>query len=264
MPVRLVATDLDGTFFGPEHHPEARTVAALNAVQAAGIVCVAITGRAHRGGAPLATSTGADFDWFVGSNGGHRLNLRTNELEEHLRFDDPDIATLRERLVDHDDRISFGWEAETVQYWEQRFLDVSPFKLAGQPRDNGNTVTEPPPNVDKVFVGHPELANVTLLDHVQPVVDPRFNTTTSGIDFLEITPPGAEKGAALARLCKLLDIVPEEVVAFGDNMNDRAMLEWAGRGIAMGNALDQVKAIADEVTSTNVEFGVARVLEELV
>ena len=56
----------------------------------------------------------------------------------------------------------------------------------------------------------------------------------------------------------------EEVVAFGDNLNDLTMLEWAGRGVAMGNALDEVKAIADETTSTNIDFGVARILEELV
>ena len=42
------------------------------------------------------------------------------------------------------------------------------------------------------------------------------------------------------------------------------MLEWAGRGIAMANGLDEVKAVADEITSTNVDFGVARILEELV
>ena len=54
------------------------------------------------------------------------------------------------------------------------------------------------------------------------------------------------------------------MVAFGDNLNDLTMIEWAGRGIAMANAAEPVQAIADEVTSTNVEFGVARVLEELV
>ena len=50
----------------------------------------------------------------------------------------------------------------------------------------------------------------------------------------------------------------------GDNLNDLTMIEWAGRGVAMGNAEDAVKDIADEVTSTNVDFGVARILEELV
>ena len=63
-----------------------------------------------------------------------------------------------------------------------------------------------------------------------------------------MTPNGADKGAALARLCSRLDIVAEEVIAFGDNYNDLTMLEWAGRGVAMGNALDRVKETADEVT----------------
>ena len=69
-----------------------------------------------------------------------------------------------------------------------------------------------------------------------------------------------EQGSLGAGLC-VEDGV--EVVAFGDNLNDLTMLEWAGRGIAMANAPDEVKDVADEITSTNTEFGVARVLEEL-
>ena len=114
-----------------------------------------------------------------------------------------------------------------------------------------------------MFVAHPDLGHGSLIDHLQPHVGDH-HATSSGINFAEVTPEGADKGAALSRLCAQLEIVPEEVIAFGDNLNDLTMLEWAGRGIAMGNALDEVKEIADEVTSTNVEFGVARILEELV
>ena len=75
----------------------------MNAAQAAGIICVAITGRSHMGGIPLATSTGAELDWFIGSNGGHRVNLRTREIEERLCFADADVAELRRRLEAEDD-----------------------------------------------------------------------------------------------------------------------------------------------------------------
>lgn len=265
MPVRLVATDLDGTFFGSDHLPEARTVAALNAVQSAGIICVAISGRGHRDGLGRATSNGADFDWFIGSNGGHRLNIRSGEMEEHLLFDDVDIVEFRRRLAEHDPDLAFGWTTADRQHWEQPFLDIHPMKLDGQIRADGHRIVDTAPSsVDKAFVAHPELSNVELLTHVEPHVDSRHHLTTSGVDFVEMTPNGADKGAALARLCARLDIVAEEVVAFGDNHNDLTMLEWAGRGVAMANALDRVKETADEVTSTNVEFGVARVLEELV
>jgi Cof subfamily protein (haloacid dehalogenase superfamily) len=265
VPVRLIATDLDGTFFGPDHLPEARTITALNAVQAAGIVCVAISGRGHRDGLTRVTSNGAEFDWFIGSNGGHRLNIRSGEMEEHLVFNETDIIEFRRRLSDHDPDLAFGWTTAEDHYWEQPFLDIHPMKLDGRFRAGSHRIVDTaPPGVDKAFVAHPELLNVELLTHVEPHVDPRHHVTTSGVDFVEMTPNGADKGAALARLCSRLDIVAEEVIAFGDNYNDLTMLEWAGRGVAMGNALDRVKETADEVTYSNVEFGVARVLEELV
>ena len=260
----MIATDLDGTFFGADHRPEARSVAALNAAQAAGIVCVAVTGRSHMGGAPLATSTGADLDWFIGSNGGHRLNLRTREMEERLLFPDADVAAMRAALEAHDDRYAFGWEADDQLWWEAPFIALYPNRLTGTALAEEDRFGEGTPSgVGKMFVAHPDLGHGSLIDHLQPHVGDH-HATSSGINFAEVTPQGADKGAALSRLCAQLEIVPEEVIAFGDNLNDLTMLEWAGRGIAMGNALDEVKEIADEVTSTNVEFGVARILEELV
>lgn len=264
MPVRLVATDLDGTFFGPDHVPEARTVSALNAVHAAGVICVAVTGRSHMDGVRLATSTGAEFDWFIGSNGGHRLNLHTRELEERLLFEAGVVADLRAELVAQYPDLAFGYEANDQLLWEPAFLDLYPTRLGGEPRGLHPSTTEIPDNVGKVFVAHPDLHERALIETLHPHVREAHHLTSSGIDFAELTPHGADKGSALARLCKQLDIVAEEVIAFGDNLNDLTMIEWAGRGIAMANAADAVQAIADELTSTNVEFGVARVLEELV
>ncbi|MEM9465557.1 MAG: HAD-IIB family hydrolase [Actinomycetota bacterium] len=265
MNVRLIATDLDGTFFGAEHRPEARSVAAMNAAQAAGIICVAVTGRSHMGGAPLATSTGADLDWFIGSNGGHRLNLRTREMEERLLFQDADVGAIRASLEAEDDGFAFGWEARDQLVWEAPFVELSPNRLTGTALKEEDRLGDgtTPNDVGKMFVAHPDLGHASLIDRLQPHVGDH-HATSSGINFAEITPSGADKGAALARLCAQLDIVAEEVVAFGDNLNDLTMLTWAGRGVAMGNALDEVKSVADEVTSTNVDFGVARILEELV
>jgi hypothetical protein len=74
-----------------------------------------------------------------------------------------------------------------------------------------------------------------------------------------VTAAGVNKATALAEL----GVPPEEVVAFGDYPNDIPMLQWAGLGVAMGNAHPEVIAIADEVTATNDEDGVAVVLERL-
>ncbi|BBP93338.1 hypothetical protein BsIDN1_69560 [Bacillus safensis] len=82
--------------------------------------------------------------------------------------------------------------------------------------------------------------------------------------FLEILHPDVSKGNAVKLLAKELGIPREEVMAIGDNGNDVSMLEFAGCGVAMGNAIDDVKAVADVVTKSNNEAGVAHVLHELV
>lgn len=81
---------------------------------------------------------------------------------------------------------------------------------------------------------------------------------------MEITHPDATKGQGVARLCELLDIPMESVMALGDSGNDETMLRQAGLGVAMGNAPDHVKAWADVVTDTNVCDGAAAAIERYV
>lgn len=79
--------------------------------------------------------------------------------------------------------------------------------------------------------------------------------------FLEIFPKGVTKGTALKAICQSLDVKPENVIAFGDHELDVPMIEAAGVGIAMGNAIDELKDKADFVTKSNNEAGVAYGLE---
>ena len=80
---------------------------------------------------------------------------------------------------------------------------------------------------------------------------------------LELLPPGADKGAALAVIARHLDFPRERVVAFGDNDNDVSMLRWAGVGVAMGQAAQGVKSVANRTAPTVEEDGVATVIEAL-
>jgi hydroxymethylpyrimidine pyrophosphatase-like HAD family hydrolase len=81
---------------------------------------------------------------------------------------------------------------------------------------------------------------------------------------LEISAAGVTKAWALERLCARLGVQSEEVVAIGDMENDLAMLAWAGHAVAVANAQRNVRDAADEVTASNVDDGVAEVLERLV
>ena len=71
------------------------------------------------------------------------------------------------------------------------------------------------------------------------------------------------KGSGVAHLCERLGVERDDVVAFGDGLNDHEMLRWAGHGVAMGNADPSTRAIVDEVTASNDLDGVAMVVERL-
>ena len=80
--------------------------------------------------------------------------------------------------------------------------------------------------------------------------------------FLEILNKEASKGQALKHLTNLLGLSAAEVMAIGDNENDIDMIEYAGIGVAMGNAVPKVKAVANVITGTNAEDGVASIIRE--
>jgi Cof subfamily protein (haloacid dehalogenase superfamily) len=89
----------------------------------------------------------------------------------------------------------------------------------------------------------------------------RYTVVKSAADFLEILHPDAGKGRALATLAAHLGVPAERIMAIGDQENDLVMLEFAGVAVAMGNAIDAVKAGADHVTTSNDEDGVALAIE---
>jgi hydroxymethylpyrimidine pyrophosphatase-like HAD family hydrolase len=75
--------------------------------------------------------------------------------------------------------------------------------------------------------------------------------------WLDLAPDGVSKASGLSEVCRRLGVDASDVLAIGDGRNDVEMLQWAGRGVAMGQAPDEVKAIADAVTSTVEDDGAA-------
>ena len=83
---------------------------------------------------------------------------------------------------------------------------------------------------------------------------------SGGYSNLEFTRKGADKGRALEKLCTLIDVDINQTIAIGDSLNDLTAIEAAGVGIAMGNAMPEVKRVADDVTATNDQVGVAEAI----
>ena len=77
-------------------------------------------------------------------------------------------------------------------------------------------------------------------------------------------PKGLSKGASLLEIAKYYGIDQADIIAFGDELNDETMIEVAGTGVAMGNAVEKIKEIADYITLSNDEDGIADYLEKFV
>jgi hydroxymethylpyrimidine pyrophosphatase-like HAD family hydrolase len=116
--------------------------------------------------------------------------------------------------------------------------------------------------VVKLLGRHPTLAPDEFVAAAREAIgDLATLTYSSGDGLLEISGVGVTKASGLARLAQERGVVPHDVVAFGDMPNDVPMLTWAGRGVAVANAHPDVIDVADEVTSSNNDDGVAVWLE---
>ena len=260
-PVRLVATDLDGTLLGLDDVVSERTRRAVRAVVDAGIHVVAATGRSQWTAEPLvAPVTGLDL--VVCSNGASLYHVREGRsLASHpIAYDVMDEILVR--LGEELPGCVFGWETDTDLHYEAGFIAHRP--NIDRPASPDLGVGERPAPIRKLMVGHPVTQHYDLLDAIVPLTPPGAFATTSGAPFVEITGDGVDKAFGLRNVCERLGVRAEEVVAFGDNHNDIEMVTWAGRGIATGNAHPALLAVVDEQTLSNVEDGVAAVLETLV
>jgi Cof subfamily protein (haloacid dehalogenase superfamily) len=117
--------------------------------------------------------------------------------------------------------------------------------------------------ISKVLLRHPDLSDDELAATARSVVGSLATVTMSGPGTVELQPCGVTKATGLALAAEHLGVGPADTVAFGDMPNDVPMFDWAAYGIAMANAHPELKAVADEVTTSNEDDGVAVVLERL-
>ena len=129
-----------------------------------------------------------------------------------------------------------------------------------QPVDNLLEALEPHPT-KLLMTGEPTQMHETEQELLR-ILGNRMDIFRSAPFFIELVPKGIDKAQSLTRLLKVLNLTPEDMMAFGDGYNDISMLKLAGRGVAMANAVDEVKAAAKCTTRSNEEDGVAAAIEK--
>lgn len=257
----LVATDLDGTVVRSDGTISARTVEAVAALEAAGASFVVVTGRPIRWMKSVAQDLG-HHGLAVCANGAVLYDLHTEQVADAWLLS----ATAAREVADVLRRALPGI-AFAVEHLHDGFAHEPTYR----PRwDSNDPVTQAPveqllsQDVVKLLARHEELGSDELLAAARAAVGDAAELTHSSSDgLLEISATGVSKASGLATVAAQRGVVAQDVVAFGDMPNDLPMLTWAGLGVAVANAHEEVLAVADEVCPTNDEDGVAQVLERL-
>jgi hypothetical protein len=119
------------------------------------------------------------------------------------------------------------------------------------------------PQIKMLIIDDPDRLD-RIAEELRPVYRGRVHMTKSKPNYLEFLHPEATKGHALAALARHVGCAMEETIAIGDSWNDREMIEMAGLGVAMGNAIEALKMVAGFVTKTNNEDGVKHVIDTFI
>jgi len=260
--LRLVASDIDGTLIHNDGTLSKRTIDVLAALP---VPAVLVTGRPVRWMRQLYDQMPEPLP-AICANGAVVYDPDTDEILRAAPLDVDLLLDVTKRLreavpeialaVEVEDGRAFWYEEAWPMRWDGEHSSVrvlsTPEELTSAPAVKLLARSASAQSPDDFF----ELISRTLGGVAEA-------THSSSSALVEISASGVTKAAGLAWLCEREGFSAEDVVAFGDMPNDIPMLSWAGRAVAMGNAHPAVLAVADEVTGTNDEDGVALYLREL-
>jgi len=265
---KLIISDVDGTLLTSNSEVSTTTKLKLFDLMANGHPFAIATGRMHAAGKIITKQL--DYDgYLISCNGAVVKHLKTGEVI-HAKAIAPDslrkaIEVCRQydvyfHLYDNDN--IYG---NRLAYLSKRYKD----KMASLPEayrfnvekaENFEAILKKP--IYKMGVYHEDKAVFTSLKEAINALG-LFETSQSMAMSFDINGRGVNKAVGIEALRKYFGISVKDVIAFGDNENDIEMIKYAGIGVAMGNATDSLKAVADVVTVDNDSDGIAVALEKL-
>jgi Cof subfamily protein (haloacid dehalogenase superfamily) len=270
MKYRLVALDLDGTLLDSAVQIRRQTIDALQQARERGVQVMIVTGRHHTSTQAYWHQLGLELP-AICCNGAYIYDFRVGKALTGDPITRPEARELLGFVREHAIHATI-YTGEAMCYEEDR-------RHLTKMRQWGETLPEAVrPRLDLVdsfdrLIDEAEIIwkfliasdDSIALDAFMGVARARgFECVRSSRDRIDIARAGNSKGRRLAEFIARRAILPREVIAFGDQDNDRDMLELAGLGVAMGNSRPEVRACADHVTGTNDGDGIAEALQRFV
>jgi Cof subfamily protein (haloacid dehalogenase superfamily) len=263
--VRLFAIDVDGTLLDSSHRLKTVVRDAVCRLPASGVQVVLATARGPQAVRDIVRQL--DFSpWLIGFSGAWIGELDVGSLEPKNVRSDERIAAAQARSV-LSTAISHNVEPNifTPDSWRVRIMteeileECAIVNLKPIQTSELMTMEEPPSKIMLIS----RLDQIGVLKEIQESVRGVATGTFSKPNYLEILPAGVNKAKALTKVAAVFGLELSEIAAIGDGPNDLEMLNEVGFAIAMGNASERVKVVADLVVGSNDNAGVAEAVEKI-
>ncbi len=263
LPYGLVATDLDGTLLNSAERVSERTRAALATAVAAGAVHIIVTGRSAGWARPVFDEIGYT-GLAVCGQGAQLYDAGAHKLLTSMTLDRKVAALAVAKIEAEVGPLALaanqdGLDGEVLAMPDYRLQIGSDLPL---PRVERVEELYAAP-ISKLYIQQPDHHDDALAEAARRVAGDLVGVTMAGQGIVELLPLGLSKATGLAIAARRLGLRAPDTIAFGDMPNDVPMFQWAAHSVAMANAHEQLLAVADEVTDSNDEDGVAVVLERL-
>lgn len=270
MTVKVIIMDIDGTLLNDDKQLTEKTRTALLKAQDQGALLVLASGRPTSGLRKLAKQLKMDqhHGLFVCFNGSKVIDCQSNEVLFNQAISVEDSKAVLEHLKKFKARPMF--DKGEYMYVNDVFDNFITYK--GQPfnvmkyeaRSNNYLLCEKRDlaafvdfEINKILTyGDPEYLQQHYREMMEPFQD-RLNCMFTADFYFEFTAKGIDKAKALDVVLISKGYKREEMIAFGDAQNDKTMIQYVGCGIAMANASEELKAVADDVTLSNNDDGIA-------
>ncbi|WP_409021948.1 sugar-phosphatase [Dellaglioa sp. P0083] len=266
MTIKLIAIDIDGTLVNDKKEIAPETITTIKAAKAAGIKVVLCTGRPLTGVTKYLEKLGltSDDDFVITFNGALVQVSGSGEVLIHHTLDINDYNIIEETSRElnvhvhaEDQALMYTPNADISEYSvAESFLVQMPIRFRKPEEMDKNIVIS-----KMMYIDYPEVITRVVKELPAKITD-NYYYVQSEPYFLELLNKNASKGNAVMSLADKLGFTKDEVMALGDQGNDLSMIQAAGLGVAMGNAIQEVKDNAQAVTATNVELGVAKAIQK--
>lgn len=264
---KLVAIDMDGTLLNPNKEITERTKKALSAAKNMGVQIVLASGRPRPGMQKYLDELQltSSNDYLIHYNGSVVENVATGDVIHQAILTGKDAKRVARLAAELGGFVhAFSLEHGLITPQKNPYTDI-------EATINQLTITEM--DFEQLSDDHPIIKTMIVaseedLTNIIPQIPADFKRDYTVVQsapfFLEFLNPESNKGVGVAAICQKLGLDASEVICLGDAENDHHMIEFAGLGVAMENAMPQTKAIADFITDSNEHHGVAKVIEQFI